>query len=524
MGPFDFVLVGAGSAGCVLAARLTEDPSCRVLLLEAGGPDRAVHVRVPAAFWKLFKGPADWHYMTEAQPHLAGRRLYWPRGKVLGGCSSLNAMIYVRGHPSDYDGWEALGNEGWGFADVLPYFKKSENQQRGASDYHGGGGPLDVADLRCVNPLSRAFLQACAESGIPANDDFNGPSQDGSGLYQVTQKGGLRASTASAFLRPALRRPNLTVVTSALATRVLFEGTRAVGVEYARGGALHRASAGEVILCGGAVNSPHLLLLSGVGPADHLKRLNLSVVVDLPGVGQNLQDHPLAGVAFACTRTDTLDRAESLRNILKFMFLRRGPLTSNVAEAGAFVRSEPGRPAPDLQLYFVPAYYIEHGFVRPTGCGFSLGVCVLRPHSRGEITLRSADPTTHPAIQPRYLEGPHDLELLVRGVHLLRTIAGAKAFDPFRGEEVLPGPRVRSDEDLARFVRERMETLYHPVGTCRMGGDHLGVVDARLRVRGTEGLRVADASVMPTLAGGNTNAPVIMIAEKAADLIRGGGR
>jgi choline dehydrogenase len=521
---FDTIVVGGGSAGCVLAARLSEDRAHRVLLLEAGGPDRHPHIHVPAAFWKLFKGPSDWGYLTEEQPHLGGRRLYWPRGKVLGGSSSLNAMIYIRGHRSDYDGWRDRGNPGWGYADVLPYFKRAENQERGASAYHGVGGPLEVADLRCPTSLSRAFLEACSEAGIPHNEDFNGADQEGAGFYQVTQKGGKRCSAATAYLLPARGRPNLTVVTGGLVTRILFEGTRAVGVEYVHGGVVARARAGEVILCGGAVSSPQLLLLSGVGPPAHLKEHDISVVVDLPGVGQNLQDHPLSGVCHACTRPCTLDRAESLLNILKFVFLRRGPLTSNLAEAGAFVRSDPGLAAPDLQLHFVPAYYVEHGFVRPAGHGFSVGVCILRPQSRGSIGLRSPDPTVHPAIQPRYFERAADLRLQALGVRLARRICQSAAFAPYRGEEYLPGAGVQGEEEIIAYLRRRVETLYHPVGTCKMGTDPLAVVDPQLRVHGTSGLRVADASVMPTLIGGNTNAPTLMVAEKAADLIRGTAR
>jgi choline dehydrogenase len=521
MAGFDFILVGAGSAGCVLAARLTEDRGCRVLLLEAGGPDRPAEVHVPAAFSKLFKGPLDWNYSTEEQAALGGRRLYWPRGKVLGGCSSLNAMIYVRGHRRDYDGWREAGNDGWGFADLLPYFKRAQNQERGASPYHGVGGPLNVADLRSPNRLSRAFVEACVEVGLPRNDDFNGPTQDGAGLYQVNQKRGKRCSTAVAYLAPARRRPNLTVATSALAARVLFEGRRAVGVEYVQQGQARQARAGEVVLCGGAVNSPHLLLLSGVGPRAHLEQLGAPVVLDLPGVGQNLQDHLLLGVAFACTRPCTLDRAETWLNVLKFLLLRRGPLTSNVGEAGAFVRSASGLTVPDLQLYFGPAYYIEHGFVRPPGHGFSLGACLLRPESRGAIALRSLDPLKPPAIQPRYLEAPADLPPLLAGLRLLRRIARAGPLAPYRAAEHLPGERAQTDEELARYARAQLETLYHPVGTCKMGQGPLAVVDAQLRVHGAAGLRVVDASVMPTLVGGNTNAPTVAIAERAADLIRG---
>jgi choline dehydrogenase len=518
---YDYVVVGAGSAGCVLAARLSEDPGTRVLLLEAGGPDKAANIHVPAAFSKLFKGPLDWAYFTEEQRSLGGRRLYWPRGKVLGGCSSVNAMIYMRGHRLDYDGWRNLGNDGWGWADVLPYFKKSENQERGASKYHGTGGPLNVADLRCPSPLTRAFVEACAEVGIPRNDDFNGPAQDGAGPYQVNQKGGKRLSAAAAFLAPARARPNLTVATGALATRVLLEGTRAVGVEYQQGRAVHQARAGEVLLSGGAVNSPQLLLLSGIGPEAHLKQLGIRVAVDLPGVGQNLYDHPCVGIAFACTRPVTLDKADSLWNIFRFLLFRNGPLTSNVGEGGAFVRSDPALPAPDLQLYFAPAYYVEHGFVRPPGHGFSLGACLLRPESRGALALRSRDPAAAPVVQPNYLERETDLRRLTYGIHLIRRVAHAAALAPWRGDEYLPGAAVQTDEEIDRFVRERVETLYHPVGTCKMGTDALAVVDPQLRVRGATGLRVVDASVMPTLIGGNTHAPTVMIAEKAADLIRG---
>ena len=518
---FDYVVVGAGSAGCVLAARLSEDSTARVMLLEAGGRDRHPFIRIPAAFTKLFKSALDWQYHTEPQPALGGRTLFWPRGKVLGGSSALNAMIYVRGHPRDYDGWRDAGCDGWGYADVLPYFKRSEDQQRGASAYHGSGGPLGVADLRTVNPLSRVFVAACAEAGIPPNDDFNGPAQDGAGLHQVTQKRGRRHSTAAAFFRPARRRRNLTVLTGAHATRVLLEGTRATGVEYVRRGRVERARAArEVVLCLGAVGSPHLLLLSGIGPARHLKRYELDVRIDLPGVGQNLQDHVIASVCHACCKPVALDRAETLVNLLRYVLFRRGPFTSNLAEAGAFVRTDPAAPAPDLQLLFVPAFYIDHGFTRPAGHGFSLAACLLRPRSRGAVTLRSSDPLEPPAVQPNYLADPADLDLLVKGFGLLRRVARRPAFDPYRGDEYLPRQAVHTDQEVRRSVRERVETLYHPSGTCKMGRDPQAVVDPRLRVHGTTGLRVADASVMPTLVGGNTNAPTVMIAEKAADLIR----
>jgi choline dehydrogenase len=518
---FDYVIIGAGSAGCVLANRLSEDPGVRVLLLEAGGPDRKQEIHIPAAFAKLFKTPYDWAYETEPQPHLGNRRLFWPRGRMLGGSSSMNAMMYIRGHRADYDDWRDQGNQGWSFAEVLPYFKKSEHQERGASEYHGIGGPLNVADLRTVNPLTRAFLEASAEIGLPRTDDFNGPQQEGMSLTQVTQKQGKRHSTATAYLKPALNRPNLKVITQAQVTRILFEGKRAVGVAYQQQEKAEQVRATrEVILAGGAVNSPHLLLLSGIGPAEQLMALGIPVVHHLPGVGQNLQDHLLATTAFRCTQPITLASAEKLSNILSFLLLKNGPLTSNIGEAAGFLKTRPTLPAPDLEMIFAPVYFIEHGFGNPPGHGFSIGAILLQPESRGQIALRSPDPLTPPAIQPNYLSTPADVKTLVEGIKLARRIAQASAFASYRGEEVVPGPNVQTDETLAEQIRQHAETLYHPVGTCKMGNDLLAVVDGALRVRGVEGLRVVDASVMPTIPRGHTNAPTIMIAEKAADFIR----
>ena len=520
---YDYIIVGAGSAGCVLAARLTEDLRTRVLLLEAGGAGGAKEIRIPAAFSKLFKTGVDWNYATEPEPHLHERRLYWPRGKVVGGSSAINAMIYIRGNRADFDLWRDLGNAGWGFAEVLPYFKKSENQERGASEYHGVGGPVNVADPRYVNPLTRAFLAAAGEIGIAHNPDFNGEVQDGAALYQVTQKNGARWSAADGYLKPARERGNLTVVTAAHATRVLLEGKRAVGVAFLRDGVPEEARAdGEVILAGGTVNSPQLLMLSGIGPADELKAAGISAIQDLPGVGKNLQDHPMVSVGYLCTQKISLDGAETLGNLLRWLLWKNGPLASNVAEAGLFLRTRVGLGVPDLQLLFGPAYYRGHGLVRRKEHCFGFGPTLITPESRGDISLRSANPLDPPAIRANYLSTDADLRTMIAGVRLARRLAHAKAFDAFRGEELHPGAAMESDAEISEFLRNELETLYHPVGTCKMGVDALAVVDARLRVRGIEGLRVVDASIMPRVPAGNTNAPVIMIAEKAAEMIRAG--
>lgn len=518
---YDYIIAGAGSAGCVLAARLSENPHTRVLLLEAGGADDAREVRIPAAFSKLFKTPFDWDYSTEEEPHLNGRRLYWPRGKMLGGSSSMNAMIYVRGNHRDYDHWEELGNAGWGFRDVLPYFKKSEKQERGASQYHGSGGPLSVSDLRYVNPLTRVFLAAAQEIGISANPDFNGAIQDGAGLNQVTQKNGRRHSAADAYLRPALRRPNLRVATRAHATRVLMVKDRATGVAYLRDGVPEEARAtGEVILAAGTIHSAQLLLLTGIGPAEELKRAGVAPLHDLPGVGKNLQDHPMVSVGYLCKQPVSLASAETLPNFLRYLLFKRGPLVSNVAEAGIFCRTRDGLPVPDLQLLFGPAYYRNHGLEKHQEHAFGFGPTLITPESRGTVTLRSADPAAPAAIRANYLSTDEEMGVMIDGVRLSRKLVHTKAFEPFLGEELHPGARATTDEDITAFLRAEVQTLYHPVGTCKMGNDSMAVVDARLRVHGLEALRVVDASVMPRIIAGNTNAPTMMIAEKGADMIR----
>ncbi|MBE9042455.1 choline dehydrogenase [Oscillatoriales cyanobacterium LEGE 11467] len=520
---YDYIVVGGGSAGCVLANRLTENPQTTVLLLEAGSRDLRLEIQIPAAFSQLFRTHCDWAYQTEPQSKLHDRSLYWPRGKVLGGSSSLNASIYIRGHRWDYDRWQELGNSGWGFSNLLPYFKKAEHQERGGSVYHGTGGPLNVTDRPYTSPLSHAFVAAARSIGLPYTEDFNTPEPEGVGYYQVTQKRGRRHSSATAYLKPCRQRSNLTVLTDARATRLLWDGRWAVGVEFAReDGSTERVrTRRELILCGGAVNSPQLLMLSGVGAGDRLQALEIPVVVDLPGVGQNLQDHSVTGVVCECTQPISLEGAKTLANTLKYFLLGRGPLTSNVGEAGAFVKTRSNLTVPDLQLHFAPAYFVNHGFTKPKGYGFTLGSTPLRPHSRGYIDLRSPDPLAAPIIEPNYLSEEADWQVVRSGIALSRQILQASAFDAFRGAEFLPGIEVQSDGDIDEYIRAFTESLYHPVGTCKMGNDRLAVVNDRLQVRGTRGLRVVDASIMPAIVSGNTNAPAIAIAEKAADAIAG---
>ncbi|ELZ51934.1 glucose-methanol-choline oxidoreductase [Halorubrum distributum JCM 9100] len=516
-------MVGAGSAGCVLANRLTADGETSVLLLEAGTPDDDRNMRIPAAFPELFKTDADWEYYTEPQDGCAGRELYWPRGKTLGGCSSTNAMIYVRGHPSDYDGWAELGNDGWGYDSMLEYFRRAETFEPTDSSYHGDEGPLNVTDQSSPRPASEAFVRAAAQAGYDRNDDFNGAEQAGVGLYHVTQKNGKRHSAADAYLKPALDRPNLTAETGAQVTEVTIEDGRATGVEYSRDGEARSVDATEeVLVSAGAVNSPQILMLSGIGDPDHLADHGIDVEAASPGVGRNLQDHLFA---FTVYETDddvsTLDDAGSLRDLFNWFVRKRGKLTSNVGEAGGFVRTDPDEPRPDLQFHFAPSYFMEHGLANPEeGRGLSIGATQLRPESRGRVRLSSTDPFEAPAIDPNYLDERADLETLVEGVKRAREIADQDALSEYLGRELWPGGDVETDEEIARHVREECHTVYHPVGTCKMGDDPAAVVDDELRVRGVEGLRVVDASVMPTLVGGNTNAPTIAIAERAADLIR----
>ncbi len=520
---YDFVIVGAGSAGCVLAARLSENPDCQVLLLEAGPPDKKLEIHIPAAFNKLFKTKYDWAYETEPQANLNGRAMFWPRGKTLGGSSSLNAQMYVRGNSLDYDHWAELGNKGWAFDDVLPYFERSEHSERGSAPGRGVSGPLNIADLRDPNPTTVAFLQAAEQAGVPRSKDVNGPDQDGVDLTQVTQKRGRRWSAADAYLKPARKRRNLTVVTGAQALRIILDGTRAVAVEYVADGKTQQEPAQEVLVSGGAINSPQLLMLSGIGPPDQLAALDIPVVADLPGVGKNLQDHLAIMDIVHSKEPVTLAAAESLPNLARFLTLGRGMLTSNIGEACGFVRTRPELDAPDLELVLAPVPFINHGLAPPPGHGITIGSVAVTPRSVGELTLRSADPFTAPRIEPNYLSDPggEDLRVLVEGSKIARRIFDAPAFARYVGDPLLPAVRPTTDDELVEHIRRDSQTLYHPIGTCKMGTDDLAVVDPELKVHGIENLRVVDASVMPVIPCGHTHASTVMIAEKAVDLIHG---
>ncbi|WP_417514116.1 GMC family oxidoreductase [Minwuia sp.] len=527
MAAFDYVIVGGGSAGCVLASRLTEDPDVSVCLLEAGPAKQDSSVRMPAGIMKTMKDPnRNWLFRTEPQKNLNGRELFWPRGKAMGGSSAVNGMVYIRGHRADYDRWSAQeGCTGWAWEDLLPYFRRSENNERFTDDLHGQGGPLNVADPRSPNPMSRMYVEACAANQIAGNEDFNGPRQEGAGLYQLTQKNGERCSAYHGYLE-GVDRPNLEIIDLAHATRVAFDGTRATGVEYRRQGQHETVTANaEVLLCGGAVNSPQLLQLSGIGAGAELAEFGIDLIADRPQVGRNMQDH--LDVSIVNRTTTKLGFAFTLRGILMglkatrdYRRNRTGLLTSNFAEAGAFVRSTPEEPLPDLQYHFLPVASDQHGQNRIRAHGVTLHCCDLRPKSRGRIGLKSPDPMADPLIDPNYLDHADDLEKLKRGTRIGRSMLAAPPLKQHMGEEMFPGRDVEDDAALEAFIRRKAETIYHPVGSCRMGSDQDSVVDLDCRVRGVEGLRVVDASVMPSLIGGNTNAPTIVIAEKIADVMR----
>lgn len=519
---FDYIIVGAGSAGCVLAHRLSEDPANKVLLIEAGKTDKKREIHIPAAFSKLFKTEYDWTYHTLPQPAADNREMYLPRGKVLGGSSSINAMIYIRGHRADYDLWADRGNKGWGYDDLLPYFIRSEDQIRGADAFHGTGGPQPVVDPQEPHPISQSLITAAEEAGFSANPDFNGAKQDGFGLYQLIQRNGKRVSAAKAFLDPIKNRPNLRILTEVEVLSLEMEGRRVKGVQARLDTHIQIYTASQaVILSAGAYNSPQLLLRSGIGPGTELQTLEKRVKHHLPAVGKHLQDHLIVPMVFDNKDSRTLEKAESPAALINYLIWAEGPLSSNVAEAGGFVRTLPDLPAPDIQFHFAPGYFMRHGFDLPSrGTGFSLGPTLLQPKSRGQITLNPDDISGAPLIDHAYLEATEDVEALVRGMQIGYQIVHQPALLQYLKGYHLPDRRLHDEAEMAAHVRAEAQTLYHPVGTCRMGPDEMAVVDDRLRVKGLQGLYVVDASVMPEIVRGNTHAPVMALAEKAADLIR----
>ena len=529
-GAYDVIVIGAGSAGSVIAARLSEDSRRKVLLLEAGPADRNPWIHIPIGYAKTFRDPqVNWCYETDPEPHLDNRPIYWPRGKVLGGSSSINGLIYIRGIPSDFDYWRQLGCTGWGFDNLLPHFKRAEGNTRGGDSLHGGDGPLGVDDGRWSNGLSEAYIAAAEAAGLPRNNDFNGPSQEGVGYFQLTARGGRRCSAARAYLQPAKRRANLRIITNALAEKILCDGGRATGVRWRGrdGSQVFQATATrEIILCGGAINSPQLLLLSGIGPAAHLRDMGVPVVLDCKGVGENLHDHYQVRSMYRCTRPVTMNDAVAswigkLRMGIAYATARRGLLSVGAGVVGVFARTRPELEDPDVQLHFIPFTTDKMGTGLHPFPGFTATMNQSRPQSRGRIRLRSPDPAAPPSIVANYLAEEIDRRTTIDGLRLVRRIAGQPALKQWIGAEMAPGPEVQSDEDFLAYARQAGGSIYHPVGSCKMGPDHdaMAVVDPALRVRGMAGLRVADASIMPQVVSGNTNAACIMIGEKCAELV-----
>ena len=519
---YDYIIVGAGSAGCVLANRLSANDAFKVLLIEAGPSDSRREISIPAAWVSLFKSELDWHYETVPEQQLDGRTIYWPRGKTLGGSSSTNAQIYLRGARVDFDEWAANGNSGWSYNEILPYFRRAEKNERGENEFHGAGGPLCVSDVREPNPLSEAFLRSALSLGIPKNPDFNANDLDGVGYCQFTQKGGRRCSTATAYLMPARNRSNLDIWTDTHVTRILFNGRQATSVAGLRAGSQTEIRADRgIIISAGAVNSPVLLMQSGIGPAQLLQHHDIELVQPLEGVGQNLQDHPIVPVRYLTGEPVSLLKAKSLKNLARYLLLRRGMLCGSGVDVLAHLRTCADLPAADLQLLLMAVLWLDQGLGKPTQHGFTIGAAALKPKSRGMITLRSNDPLAPPLIEPNYCsdEESEDIRVLIEGIRCARQIVATSEFASLAGSEITPGAEVKSNEDLAAYVRQNAQTYFHPVGTCKMGVDEMAVVDPHLRVRGVKRLHVVDASVMPLIPRANTNAATIMIAEKAADLI-----